>query len=179
MPSLKIILEALLLAADEPLSVERLAELCEAPTHAIQTALTSLAQDYVGRGVELKEVSRGYRLQTPAQFAPWVHRYLAEPPGRYSRALLETLALIAYRQPITRGEIEALRGVTVNTAILRTLLERQWIRILGHRDSPGRPALYGTTREFLDNFQLKSLGELPPLMPPRELKDIQHSLDLE
>ncbi|HXH02527.1 MAG TPA: SMC-Scp complex subunit ScpB [Candidatus Competibacteraceae bacterium] len=179
MPALKTILEAALLAAGEPLSLERLAALFdeyERPERAaLRAALAELAADYRGRGLELVEVAGGWRLQVPAAYARWVSRLWEEKPGRYSRALLETLALIAYRQPITRGEIEEIRGVAVSSAILQTLKERGWIRIIGHRAVPGRPALYGTTREFLDYFNLRTLGELPPLA---ELRDLD-SLDAE
>ncbi len=180
-PPLKSVIEALLLAAGEPLSLARLTELLAPPATAneIQAALAALQGDYVERGLELVEVSSGYRLQTPARFAPWIVRLAEEKPGRYSRAVLETLAIIAYRQPVTRGDIEAVRGVSVNTAILRTLLEREWIRVIGHRDSPGRPALYSTTRRLLDDLQLTSLSELPTLMAPRDLADIQRTLELE
>ncbi len=173
LPDLKSILEAALLAAGEPLSVDRLLALFDAAERpereTLRTALGNLEQDYHDRGIRLVEVAGGYRFQVPVEFAPWVGRLWEERPGRYSRALLETLALIAYRQPITRGEIEEVRGVSVSTSIIRTLLDRNWIKVLGHREAPGRPALYGTTRGFLDHFNLKSLDQLPPLA---ELKDL-------
>lgn len=169
---LKLILEAALLAAGAPLSIERLEALfaeAERPERAeLRAALAQLAADLDGRGIELVEVAGGWRLQVRAALAPWVSRLWEEKPGRYSRATLETLALIAWRQPITRGEIEAVRGVAVNTGIVRALLDRGWIRVLGHREVPGRPALYGTTREFLDHFGLKTLAELPALAELRE-----------
>ncbi len=172
MPALKHILEAVLLAAGEPVSLERLLELfpeAERPDRqALRDTLTALAADYVGRGLELTEVASGFRLQVPAAFAPWVSRLREERAAHYSRALLETLALIAYRQPVTRGEIEEVRGVSVSTNIIKTLQEREWIRVIGHREVPGRPALYATTRNFLDYFNLKNLSELPPLAAPRE-----------
>ena len=166
-PELKLIIEAALLAAGEPLTLERLALLFEEHRRpdrkAIREALQALDVDYADRGIELVEVANGYRLQVRSGYADWVSRLWEERPGRYSRALLETLALIAYRQPVTRGEIEEVRGVGVGTPIIKTLLERNWIKVLGHREVPGRPALYGTTREFLDYFNLRTLGDLPPL----------------
>jgi segregation and condensation protein B len=180
-PDLKLILEAALLAAGEPLSLERLQTLfgeAERPDKVrLREVLTELARDYQGRGVELREVGHGFRLQVPERFKPWVSRLWEERPGRYSRALLETLALIAYRQPITRGEIESVRGVSVGTSIIKTLQERGWIKVLGHREVPGRPALYGTTRTFLDYFNLKTLGDLPPLAEVRDLDAIGAELE--
>ena len=168
------LLEAWLLALGRPLSLERLGELFEEgerPEPAqIREALEVLRQSCEGRAFELKEVASGYRLQVREKFAPWVGRLWEERPQRYSRAMLETLALIAYRQPITRGEIEDVRGVAVNSNIIRTLQEREWIRVVGHREVPGRPALFATTRGFLDDFNLKSLDELPPLAVLRELE---------
>jgi segregation and condensation protein B len=181
LPPLKMILEAALLAAAEPLSVERLLALFEEgqrpAREAVRAALQELARDYEGRGVELVEVASGFRVQVRQAFAPWVSRLWEERAARYSRALLETLALIAYRQPITRGEIEEVRGVSVSSTLVKTLLERGWIKVLGHREVPGRPALYGTTRAFLDYFNLKSLGELPPLAELRDLDAIGAELE--
>jgi segregation and condensation protein B len=166
-PPLTQIVEAALLAAGEPVSIERLLTLfgdAERPTREeLREALESLASQSRERGIEVVEVASGFRIQVRREVAPWVARLWEEKPARYSRALLETLALIAYRQPITRGEIEEIRGVVVSTNIVRTLLEREWVRIVGHRDVPGRPALYATTRKFLDYFGLRSLNELPPL----------------
>ena len=178
------LLEAWLLALGRPLSLERLGELFEEgerPEPAqIREALEVLRQSCEGRAFELKEVASGYRLQVREKFAPWVGRLWEERPQRYSRAMLETLALIAYRQPITRGEIEDIRGVAVNSQIVKTLLEREWIRVVGHRDVPGRPAMFATTKAFLDHFNLKSLEELPPLAALRELQpDPALSLDDE
>ncbi|MCQ4348725.1 SMC-Scp complex subunit ScpB [Pseudomonas stutzeri] len=171
---LATVLEAILLAAGKPLSLERLAELFdehERPTpKLLREALSVLAGACLGRGFELSEVASGYRLQVRERFSPWVGRLWEERPQRYSRALLETLALIAYRQPITRGEIEEVRGVAVNSNIVRTLQERDWIRVVGYREVPGRPAMFATTRAFLDHFDLKSLDELPPLAVLRELE---------
>ncbi|CAN0603579.1 unnamed protein product [Ectocarpus sp. 12 AP-2014] len=130
-----------------------------------------------GRGFELKKVASGYRLQVREEYAPWVSRMFEEKPQRYSRALLETLALIAYRQPITRGEIEDIRGVTVSSNIIRTLLEREWVKVVGHRDVPGRPAMYATTRQFLDYFNLSGLDQLPPLSEVRDLEEIGREIE--
>ncbi len=168
------LLEAWLLASGRPLSLERLGELFEEgerPEPAqLREALDVLRQSCEGRAFELKEVASGYRLQVREKFSPWVGRLWEERPQRYSRAMLETLALIAYRQPITRGEIEDVRGVAVNSQIVKTLLERDWIRVVGYRDVPGRPAMFATTRVFLDYFNLKSLEQLPPLAVLRELE---------
>ena len=181
MPELKILLEALLLAAGEPVTLERLLETfpeAERPDRdAIRTALVDLAASYAGRGMELVEVASGFRLQVPKPLSPWVSRLWEERAASYSRASLETLALIAYRQPITRGEIEEVRGVSVSTSIMKTLQERGWIKIIGHREVPGHPALYATTRAFLDYFNLKSLGDLPPLAAPRDLAAIGAALE--
>ncbi|GAB3474051.1 SMC-Scp complex subunit ScpB [Azotobacter salinestris] len=171
---LAVLLEAWLLAAGRPLSLERLGELFEEgerPDPArLRDALAILARSCQGRAFELEEVASGYRLQVRERFAPWVGRLWEERPQRYSRALLETLALIAYRQPISRGEIEEVRGVAVSSNIIKTLQEREWIRVVGYREVPGRPALFATTRAFLDHFNLKSLDELPPLAVLRSLE---------
>lgn len=179
---IKPAIEAMLMASEQPLSVERLVKLFEedgaaAPSReALLEVLADLQNDYAGRGVELMEVASGYRFQARAEYAERVGRLWEERKPRYSRALLETLALIAYRQPITRGEIEHIRGVAVSTNIMRLLLEREWVRVVGHRDVPGRPSVYATTSEFLDYFGMKTLEELPPLA---ELTDIDHlSADL-
>jgi len=180
---LKPIVEAALLAASQPLSVAQLGELFveEDGVDRAQIAmvLEALAEDCNGRGVELKEVGSGFRYQVRQEVHAWVSRMWSEKPSRYSRALLETLALIAYRQPITRPEIEQIRGVVVSSNIIKTLEEREWIRVVGHRDVPGKPALFGTTRGFLDYFNLKSLDELPPLAEIRDLEDPQLRLDDE
>jgi segregation and condensation protein B len=177
---IKAIAEAALLAAAQPLSVAQLLQLFDerdgVSQSALGAALTELADDCGERGVELREVASGFRLQIKAEWAPRVSRLWTERQSRYSRALLETLALIAYRQPITRGEIEAVRGVAVATSIIKTLEEREWIRVLGHRDLPGRPALFGTTRAFLDYFNLKSLDELPTLAEIRDLENLEPEL---
>ncbi|SEI38666.1 SMC-Scp complex subunit ScpB [Frateuria terrea] len=180
---LKPIIEAALLAASQPLTVAQLGELFveedEVDREAIARVLEALAEDCAGRGIELKEVASGFRYQVRQDVHPWVSRMWTEKPSRYSRALLETLALIAYRQPITRPEIEQIRGVVVSSNIIKTLEEREWIRVVGHRDVPGRPALFGTTRAFLDYFNLKSLDELPPLSEIRDMEDPQLRLDQE
>ncbi|MDB6444217.1 MAG: SMC-Scp complex subunit ScpB [Mesorhizobium sp.] len=168
------LLEAFLLASGKPQSMERLFELFEEgerPEPAVfKKALALLGKSCEGRAFELKEVASGYRLQIREKFAPWVGRLWEERPQRYSRAMLETMALIAYRQPITRGEIEDVRGVAVNSHIVKTLLEREWIRVVGYRDVPGKPAMFATTKAFLDHFNLKNLDELPPLAELRELE---------
>ncbi|MCX7514177.1 SMC-Scp complex subunit ScpB [Frateuria sp. STR12] len=180
---LKPIIEAALLAASQPLTVAQLGDLFveedQVDREAIARALEALAEDCSGRGIELKEVASGFRYQVRQDVHPWVSRMWTEKPSRYSRALLETLALIAYRQPITRPEIEQIRGVVVSSNIVKTLEEREWIRVVGHRDVPGRPALFGTTRAFLDYFNLKSLDELPPLSEIRDMEDPQLRLDQE
>jgi segregation and condensation protein B len=181
-PQLALILEAALLAAGKPLSLAQLEGLFDEqqrpPRGEMLAALEQLQGDYQLRAMELVEVGGGYRFQVRRDYAPWVGRLWEEKPARYSRALLETLALIAYRQPITRGEIEDVRGVAVSSNIVRTLVEREWIRVVGHRDVPGRPALYATTREFLNYFNLKSLDQLPPLNEIRDLDAINRELDL-
>jgi segregation and condensation protein B len=181
-PELRHILEGALLAAGEALSVDRLRTLFPEDARPepaeIRKALEWLARDYDGRGIELREVAGGYRIQVRELLAPWVSRLWEEKPARYSRALLETLAIIAYRQPITRGEIEDIRGVTVSSSIVRTLQERNWVRTVGHRDVPGRPALLATTRDFLDYFNLKGLDELPSLLDLREFDGDHPELDL-
>jgi segregation and condensation protein B len=178
---LKPIIEAALMAASQPLTVAQLGELFveedEVDRAQIAMALEQLAEDCQGRGVELREVASGFRYQVRQDVHPWVSRMWTEKPSRYSRALLETLALIAYRQPITRPEIEQIRGVVVSSNIIKTLEEREWIRVVGHRDVPGKPALFGTTRAFLDYFNLKSLDELPPLSEIRDMEDPQLRLD--
>ncbi len=181
--SLKNILEALLLASGEPLSLATIASVFtdeERPGDSeIGKALQELAAEYEERGLELKEVANGYRLQVRQEVNPWVSRLWEERPQRYSRALLETLALIAYRQPITRGDIEGVRGVSVRSTIIRTLQEREWIRVIGHRDVPGKPALFGTTKVFLDYFNLISLDDLPSLAEIMDMGSLEPELDLE
>ncbi len=179
---LKRIVEATLLAAAQPLSVLQLLALLGEDTTVshedVARALAELQQDCAERGVELKEVASGFRYQVREDVHPWVARLWTERQTKYSRALLETLALIAYRQPITRAEIEQIRGVAVSSSIVKTLEEREWVRVVGHRDVPGRPALFGTTRHFLDYFNLKSLDELPPLAEIRDLDEFDPQLNL-
>jgi segregation and condensation protein B len=170
---IKHVVEAALLAAGRPLTLDRLGELFAAKGSApdrptLKRVLDALGADYQGRGIELKEVANGYRVQIKRSMSDWLQPLWEERAPRYTRALLETLALVAYRQPITRAEIEEVRGVVVSTNIVRTLLERNWIRVVGHRDVPGKPAMFGTTKEFLDYFGLKKLDELPTLA---EIKD--------
>lgn len=171
---LKPVIEALLASSDKPLSINSLFDLfagdLEQPNKDdIRQALHELTEQYQNSGMELKQVASGFRLQVRPAYETWVARLWEQKPPRYSRALMETLALIAYRQPITRGEIEDIRGVSVSSNIIRTLQEREWVRPLGHKDVPGKPTLYGTSREFLDYFNLKSLNELPTLAEIRDL----------
>src|SRR5579859_2103721 len=176
------VVEAALLAAGKPLQLAELGQLFEETTRPkvedLQAGLTALAADYENRGLELKETAAGFRIQVRKEFAAEISRLWPERPAKYSRALLETLALIAYRQPITRAEIEAVRGVAVNPNILKTVIERNWVRVVGHRDVPGRPELLGTTRDFLDYFGLRSLDELPPLAELKTLGEIKVQFDL-
>jgi len=170
----KTIIEAALLVAGEPLSVDRLRQSVLAEfglsRKQVLALLDELGQEYAGRGVELQEVASGFRFQARAELAPWLSKLWQEKPPRYSRAVLETLALIAYRQPITRGEIEAVRGVSVSSQIIQGLRERGWIQVVGHKEVPGRPALYGTTKTFLDYFSLTSLDQLPALEQAQALE---------
>lgn len=181
---LKQIIEAALLAAGKPLNIQAIQNLFDIADEIqpgreeISAALEDIEADLANRGYELKKVASGYRLQVREEFATWVSRLWEEKPQRYSRALLETLSLVAYRQPITRGEIEDIRGVAVSTNIMRTLLDRDWVRVVGHREVPGRPAMYATTKVFLDYFNLKSLNELPTLAEIRDLDRINAELDL-
>ena len=180
---LKQILEAALLAAGQPLSHAQLGALFSEeerpPGGEISKALEQLNEECSNRGIELKKVASGYRLQVRQSLHGWVSRLWKERPQRYSRALLETMSLIAYRQPITRGEIEAVRGVSVSTSIIRTLQEREWIRVVGHRDVAGKPALFGSTKIFLDYFNLQNLDDLPTLAEIRDMENLEPELDLE
>jgi segregation and condensation protein B len=180
---LKCIVEAALLVAGRPLNIDQLDKLFdrkqdEVTRETIRDCLEMLRQDCEQRGFELKQVASGFRLQVKQEYAPWISRLWDEKPPRYSRALLETLALIVYRQPITRAEIEDVRGVGVSSTVIKTLLERDWIRVLGHKEVPGRPALYGSTRKFLDYFNLRSLDDLPSLAELKDLNELQPQLDL-
>ncbi len=183
-PPLKAIVEGALLAAGGPLTLDSLAGLFAEDDRPpsrdeVSAAIAALEEDYRSRGIELAQVAGGYRIQVRRECAPWVARLWDEKPPRYSRALLETLALIAYRQPITRGEIEDIRGVSVSTNIVKTLMEREWIRVVGHRDVPGRPSLFATTRKFLDYFGLRSLNELPTLADLRDPEFLGDNLPLD
>jgi segregation and condensation protein B len=179
----KRIIEAALLASTHPLTLPQLSALFDEfdmPAHdELARAMAELREDCANRGIELVEVASGFRFQVCRDVHAAVSRLWTERPSRYSRALLETLALIAYRQPITRAEIEQIRGVAVSTSIVRTLEEREWVRVVGYRDLPGKPALFGTTRQFLDYFNLKSLDELPPLGEIRDLEELEPQLALD
>ncbi|MEJ2114973.1 MAG: SMC-Scp complex subunit ScpB [Gammaproteobacteria bacterium] len=180
---LKNIIEAALMAADSALNIDRLLQLFELdegkPSRdQVKEVIAILESECEGRGVELKRVASGYRYQTRTDIQPWVARLWQEKPPRYTRALLETLSLIVYRQPITRGEIEEVRGVSVSSSIIKTLLEREWIKVVGHKEVPGRPALYGSTKQFLDYFNLKTLNELPSLSELADLDQEHPELDL-
>jgi segregation and condensation protein B len=180
---LKLIVEAILLAAGRPLTLDQMLAMFEdneRPERAeLREAIKALQEDYTERGIDLVQVGGGYRIQVRESMQPWVARLWEEKPARYSRALLETLALIAYRQPITRGEIESVRGVAVSTNIMKTLLEREWVHVVGHRDVPGRPAMYGTTKQFLNYFGLKNIDGLPSLAELRDLNAIGEELQLD
>ena len=179
---LKNIIEAALLVAGQPLTIEKMLTMfpTESPPtrEEIRAVLEMLEEEYAERVVELKQIDRSWRFQTRDKYASWITRLAEERPVRYSRALLETLAIIAYRQPVTRGDIENIRGVSVSTDIIKTLVGREWIRQVGVRNVPGRPALYGSTREFLEHFNLKNLEELPPLSALRDLDVISNDLNL-
>ena len=180
---LKKIVEGAILASSKPISYDRLLTLFDEDAKPIKSELVeafkSLQADYQGRGIELQEVASGLRFQVSQGVTSWVARLQEERPQRYSRALLETIAIIAYRQPLTRGDIEEVRGVAVSTQIIKTLQEREWVRVVGHRDVPGHPALYATTRQFLDYFNLKSLDQLPPLSELKDLEQLNRELDLD
>lgn len=182
-PLLKNIIEAALLAAGRPLNIDELMALfsdAERPDRTqVRKTLDKLQSEFDERGITLKEVASGFRIQVKPELANWIGRLWVERPVRYTRALLETLSLIAYRQPITRGEIENVRGVGVSPHIMRTLLERGWIRLVGHRDVPGHPELFGTTKEFLDYFSLKSLDELPTLAAIKDIDSLNVELDFD
>jgi segregation and condensation protein B len=178
---LKNVIEAALMVSDKPMSINRLLELFQKDVEEIEreeimAAIQELQDDYQSRGIELTKVANGYRIQSRAEYADWVNRLFDEKPPRYSRALLETLAIIAYRQPLTRAEIEDIRGVSVSSNIIKTLQEREWIRVVGHKDLPGKPELLATTKEFLDYFNLKTLSELPTLAEIKELNQLNPDL---
>jgi len=177
---LKNIIEAALMAVAKPMSVEQLLKLFaedgKPSVSDIKDALSALQQECEGRGVELQQVASGYRYQARQDYSTWLSRLWEEKPAKYSRAYLETIALIAYRQPVTRSEIEEVRGVGVSSSIIKTMLEREWIRVVGHKDVPGRPSLYATTKQFLDYFNMKSLEELPSLAEIRDLDEFHPQL---
>ena len=180
---LKSIIEAALLAADHPLTLDQLLRLFEDEKQppardAIKKVVLQLQEECEDRGYELKKVASGFRYQTRVDVQPWVSKLRSERPPRYSRAFMETLALVIYRQPITRAEIEDVRGVSVSSSIFKVLLEREWVKIVGHKEVPGRPAMYGTTRKLLDYFNLKSLNELPSLAEIKDLDAVHPELDL-
>jgi segregation and condensation protein B len=184
--SLENIIEAVLFAANKVLSIDVIYNLLQediSPSRPeIKLALTSLMENYENKGITLVELAGGYRFQTKKEYSTWVSRLWEEKPQKYSRAMLETLALIAYRQPITRGDIEEVRGVVVSSTIMKTLQERNWVKVVGYRDVPGRPSMYATTKQFLDYFNLKSLEELPSLAEIRDIdiisKEVSDQLDL-
>ncbi len=174
---LKNIIEATLLVQAKPINIKQLMALFDdeierLEKEEIKGALVVLASDYEGRGIELIEVASGFRIQARQEMEPWLVKLIQEKPPRYSKALLETLVLVAYRQPITRSEIEAVRGVSVSTHIMKTLLEREWVRIVGHKEVPGRPAMYATTKEFLDYFNIKGINDLPSLSEIKDLDEL-------
>lgn len=175
------ILEGAIFAAGNPLTVDQLINLFDEKQRPekkeVKEALDELAAQYGERGIELKQLASGYQFQVKSDLSPWIKNLWQEKPPRYSRALMETLALIAYRQPITRAEIEEVRGVVVSTNIIQTLMEHGWVRIVGHRDVPGRPGLYATTKQFLDNLGLKSLSDLPPLSEIQDLNQMEKGLE--
>ena len=179
---IKKVIEAAILVAEGPLDRDAMLMLFDEEDQPskpeLAKLLESLAEDYADRGIYLREVASGFRFQARPELGQWVSRLWQEKPPRYSRAILETLALIAYRQPITRGEIEEIRGVSVSSHIVKSLLERNWVRVVGHRDVPGRPAMFATTRQFLDYFDLKSLEDLPPLSEIRDLDKVNEELEL-
>ena len=178
---IKFIIEAVLMVSDKPLNIAQIEALFvkdmgEVDRELIKSAIEALQGDYRDRGIELKEVASGYRMQVRSEYAEWVNRMFEGRPPRYSRALLETLAIVAYRQPVTRAEIEDIRGVGISSTIIKTLQEREWIRVVGHKDVPGHPELLATTREFLDYFNLKKLSDLPSLSEIRELTKLNPDL---
>jgi len=179
---IKKILEGALLAAGKSLTIAQLDALFDddqkPPRDQLKAALEDIEADCRDRGFELKQTASGYRFQVCQELSPWVNKLWEEKPKRYSRALLETLSLIAYRQPLTRGDIELVRGVAVSSDIIRSLLEREWIRVVGHRDVPGKPALYATTKQFLDYFNLKSLEHLPALSEIKDLTELDPELEM-
>jgi segregation and condensation protein B len=180
-PELKNVIEAALLVAGQPLTIDKMLSMFPEDSRPareeIRAVLEALAAEYESRGIEVRQIDKSWRIQTRGRYSPYIQKLLEERPPRYSRALLETLAIIVYRQPVTRGDIEDIRGVAVSSEIMRTLVEREWVREVGRREVPGRPALYGTTREFLEHFNLASLSDLPPLSELRPIEEIGAELD--
>lgn len=180
---LKNIIEAILLSSNEPIALEKMQEIFDdwqRPTiEVLKAIINSLKNDYLSRAFELVQVASGYQVQTKLEYSPWVSRMQIEKPAKYSRALLETLAIIAYKQPVTRADIEEIRGVAVNSQIMKTLMEREWIRIAGHKDVPGKPAVYTTTKEFLNYFNLHYLNELPSLPEVLETLTVHNANQLK
>ena len=179
----KRIIEAAIMASEQPLSIDQISKLFDpenSPSRPeLKQFILEIAEDYSGRGVELKEVATGYRFQVCQDLSSFIQKLWQERPVKYSRALLETLALIVYRQPITRAEIEDLRGVAVSSTIIRTLLEREWVKIVGYKEVPGKPALYATTKQFLDDFNLKGLSELPPLSELHDFEQMEAAMRVQ
>lgn len=175
---IKRIVEAIIFAANRPMTVKQIQqvfpEIEQPEIFEVQAAIESITEDYRDRPIELKHVASGYRFQVRQELSRWVSRLFEEKPPRYSRALLETLAIIAYRQPVTRGDIEDIRGVSVSSSIIQTLLEREWIKVVAQKEAPGRPNLYGTTKQFLDYFNVTTLNDLPSL---QEIQDLDMALD--
>lgn len=179
---LKNIIEAALLAAESPLTVEQMMRMFEETPEPpgkddVKQIIEEIEKECIGKGYELKKVASGFRFQTHTDIQPWLSKLRVERPPRYSRAFLETLSLIVYRQPITRAEIEDVRGVSISSSIFKVLLEREWIKIIGYKELPGKPAMYGTTRKFLDYFNIQSLSELPPLAEIRDIDDMHPELE--
>lgn len=177
------IIEAALLVAGQPLTIAQLQRLFSEPNiptnSEIKLALSEIGENFKPRGIELIEVSSGYRLQAKKELSPWLSRLFEERPPRYSRALLETLAIIAYQQPVTRADVEAIRGVAISSPTIKTLMDREWIHVIGHKETPGRPALYATTKTFLDHFNLKSLADLPSLQEFKNMELQEEALQVQ
>lgn len=177
------IVEAALLVRGHPMTLNQIQRLFAEPniptTSELKNTLDQIKQRYEGRGIELIEVSSGYRLQAKSELSPWLARLFEERPPRYSRALLETLAIIAYQQPVTRADVEAIRGVAISSPTIKTLLDREWVQVVGHKETPGRPAIYGTTKAFLDHFNLKSLTDLPTLAEFKNLEAQEELLQVQ
>lgn len=181
-PNLKTILEALIMVSDDPISAEKLlANIADESLTVkdVKESLLELEADYQGRGVELVKVASGYRFQARTEYKQWFEKLFTEKPPKYSRALLETLAIIAYRQPVTRADVEAIRGVAVSSSIIKTLLERDWAKVVGHRDVPGKPAIYATTKAFLDYFNLEKLDDLPTLQEIKDMSELVETDELQ